>query len=94
MRKRLRSVLVSFAVLAVWGLSGAGASAYGQSLTAAPQPSTELQALTKALSGEWSLSVKFEPDATTPNGSVKTGEETWRPTRRFYFAGGRAPSNA
>lgn len=42
------------------------------------QPSQELQNLTKALSGEWSLSVKFEPNASIPNGLTNTGTETWR----------------
>lgn len=43
-----------------------------------PQASPEMQALTTALSGEWSLSVKWEPDASMPNGLVNAGEETWR----------------
>jgi hypothetical protein len=34
--------------------------------------------LTKALEGQWSLSVKFEPDPSAPNGHTNTGEETWR----------------
>ncbi|MBZ5652838.1 MAG: DUF1579 domain-containing protein [Acidobacteriia bacterium] len=75
----LKSALVSLGLLTVWGIFVGDVSAYGQSLTAAPQPSSELQSLTKALSGEWSLNVKFEPDATMPNGLVNTGEETWRP---------------
>jgi len=79
MRKRLRSALISISLLTVWTIFIIGESAYGQSLTAAPQPSSELQSLTKALSGEWSLNVKFEPDATMPNGLANTGEETWRP---------------
>lgn len=44
----------------------------------APQASPELYSLAKALSGGWSLSVKWEPDASMPNGMVNTGEETWR----------------
>jgi hypothetical protein len=55
-------------------LSGAGQSSKG----GAPQASPELQSLIKALSGAWSLSVKWEPDASTPNGLVNTGEENWR----------------
>jgi hypothetical protein len=42
------------------------------------QPSQELQDLTKALSGEWSLSVRFEPTASTPEGFASAGTETWR----------------
>src|SRR5581483_5000762 len=49
-----------------------------QSVTAAPQPSPGLQSLTKALSGDWSLSVKFEPTPSAPSGLSNTGEETWR----------------
>ena len=68
--------LVSFAVLTVCAMFIAGANA--QSLTASPQPSTEIQSLTKALEGEWTLSVKFEPSASKPNGLVNIGDETWR----------------
>jgi hypothetical protein len=50
-----------------------------QSLTSAPQPSPEIASLTKALTGGWSLSVKFEPNSSAPNGLVNTGEEIWRP---------------
>src|SRR5215472_2951049 len=79
MSKGLRSVLVLLCLLAVCGLRPFCGSASGQSLTAAPQPASELQSLTKALSGEWSLSVKFEPTSSAPNGLIQTGEETWRP---------------
>ena len=51
------------------------------SQTAKPQtaqPSPELQSLIKALSGHWSLAVKFEPSPEMPNGFAGTGEETWR----------------
>jgi hypothetical protein len=44
----------------------------------APQPSPEIQSLTKALSGKWTISVTFEPNAAKPNGVDGTGEETWR----------------
>ena len=43
------------------------------------QPLQEIESLSKALVGEWSLSVKFEPSSSAPNGLVDTGEETWRP---------------
>ena len=43
-----------------------------------PQVPPEIQSLATALSGEWSLSVKWEPDASMPNGLVDTGEENWR----------------
>jgi hypothetical protein len=54
-------------------LSAAAQSSKG----GAPQPSPEIQSLTKALSGKWSLSVKWEHDASTPNGLVNTGDENW-----------------
>lgn len=79
MSKALRNALVSLCLLGGCGLRPFCGSASGQSLTAAPQPASELQSLTKALSGEWSLSVKFEPTSSAPNGLIKTGEETWRP---------------
>lgn len=45
----------------------------------AAQPSTELQSLIAALSGHWSLDVRFEPNPEIPNGLSAKGEETWRP---------------
>jgi hypothetical protein len=72
-----RTALVSFAALIVYGISVTPAEA--QSLTPAPHPSAEIESLTKALTGEWSLSVKFEPSSSAPNGLTNTGEETWRP---------------
>jgi len=41
------------------------------------RPSPELQSL-KALSDQWSLAVKFEPNPEVPDGLVATGEEPWR----------------
>jgi len=69
--------LVSLALLNICAGSLAGACA--QSLTSAPQPSVEIQSLTKALAGEWSLSVKFEPNASATNGLANNGKEIWRP---------------
>ena len=43
----------------------------------APQPPQEMQSLIKALSGKWSVKVKFEPNPAMPNGGVGDGEETW-----------------
>jgi hypothetical protein len=54
------------------------AGANAQSLTSAPKPSPEIVQLTKSLEGVWSLSVKFEPNSSAPNGLVNTGEESWR----------------
>jgi hypothetical protein len=76
MKTMLRIGLILIGVLTLW--VACFAKERGQSLTKAPEPAVELQSLTKALSGEWSLSVKFETDASLPNGVVNTGEETWR----------------
>ena len=40
---------------------------------------SQLASLIKALSGRWSLQVKFEPSSEMPNGLATTGEETWHP---------------
>jgi hypothetical protein len=77
MAKNSRAALTALGLLFMYGMSIATAKA--QSLTSAPQPSREIASLTKALSGEWSLSVKFEPNSSDPNGLVNAGEETWRP---------------
>lgn len=76
MNRVFRIALTSLSLLIVFGSSIATGKA--QSLTSAPQPSVEIQSLTKALAGEWSLSVKFEPSSSAPNGLVNTGKETWR----------------
>jgi hypothetical protein len=77
MKKSFRTASIALYLLGVCGITIACANA--QSLTSAPQPSAEIVGLTKALEGEWSLNVKFEPDSAAPNGLVNTGEETWRP---------------
>jgi len=77
MKKVFRSALISLGLLTVYGVSIPTAKA--QSLTSAPQPSPEIASLTKALTGEWSLSVTFEPSTLAPNGLVNTGEESWHP---------------
>ena len=76
MKNVSRAALISLVLLIVCGATITTAKA--QSLTSAPKPSTEIVGLTKALTGEWSLSVKFEPSASAPNGLANTGEETWR----------------
>jgi hypothetical protein len=55
-------------------LSAAGHGSKG----GANESSPEIQSLIKALSGKWSVSVKFEPRSTMPNGADGTGEEVWR----------------
>jgi len=44
----------------------------------AQEPSQEMKDLTRALSGDWTLNVKFGPTASSPNGSKSTGTESWR----------------
>jgi hypothetical protein len=75
MKKVFRAGLIPLAL--VYGISAT--TAYAQSMTSAQQPSPEIEGLTKALTGEWSLSVKFEPISSAPSGLVNAGEETWRP---------------
>src|SRR5689334_17157988 len=77
MKRIFRTVSISFSLVSVCGITIACADA--QSLTSGPQPSAEIESLTNVLAGEWSLNVKFEPNPSTPNGLVNTGEETWRP---------------
>jgi len=43
------------------------------------QPSAQLQSLIQALSGKWSVSVKFEPNPAMPKGLEGKGEEVWSP---------------
>src|SRR6516162_1887274 len=44
----------------------------------AHQPPEELQSMIKALSGKWSLAVKFDPNPDMPSGFMGAGDETWR----------------
>src|SRR5258708_28396645 len=76
----VRTVLVVIGIVALSAiyLTTFRQTAQSQSTAKAPVPGSELQTLTTALSGNWSLSVKWEPDASMPNGLVNTGEETWR----------------
>lgn len=43
----------------------------------APQPASEMQALINALSGQWSLTLKFESSKDTSRELEGTGEEMW-----------------
>lgn len=54
-----------------------GSKSQGSTQRAA-EPSAELQNLSKALSGKWSLAVRFESGSEMPNGPTLQGEETWR----------------
>ena len=75
--QKVSRTLISVSVLAVCTVSFGTVNA--PSRTSSPSASGELVALTKALEGKWSLSVKFEPNSSAANGLVSTGEETWRP---------------
>lgn len=92
MKKLFRTASISLCLLSVCGIAIACANA--QSLTSVPQPSSEIVGLTKALEGEWSLNVKFEPTSAAPNGLVNTGEETATGARRIHVVGGGAPAHA
>ena len=55
-----------------------GAQSTGQAHDAkTPQPAGEMQTLITALTGHWSLKLKFEPSKETPRGLEGTGEESW-----------------
>jgi hypothetical protein len=43
------------------------------------QPNPEMKRLVEAFSGIWSLTLKMEPDKTSPKGGTGKGEEVWRP---------------
>jgi hypothetical protein len=44
------------------------------------QATADMQSLIKALSGKWSLEVKFESDKSSPKPTTTHGEEVWRAT--------------
>ncbi|HKT51923.1 MAG TPA: hypothetical protein VJV96_16600 [Candidatus Angelobacter sp.] len=50
------------------------------SSSASSQATADMQSLIKALSGKWSLEVKFESDKPAPNAAIQHGEEVWRAT--------------
>lgn len=55
-------------------------SSAAASSQATSQSSGDMQSLIKALSGKWSLEVKFESDNSAPNTATQHGEEVWRAT--------------
>jgi len=50
------------------------------SSSASSETTADMQSLIKALSGKWSLEVKFESDKPASNSATKHGEEVWRAT--------------
>lgn len=88
----LKLMLIPTLIFAFVGMNGqqtpaspTGASQHAQntlpgssSLNAEAGEPSELPSLAKALSGRWSLQVKFEPSSEMPKGATSTGEETWR----------------
>jgi hypothetical protein len=72
----------TIAMVAIGALIGAASNLLGaQPATPvgnanAPQPTNAMQTLIKALSGHWSLKLKFERSSETP-GVEGTGEENW-----------------
>jgi hypothetical protein len=51
---------------------------HSAAVTAAPQPSPELQSLTQALAGKWATTYDFPPGVMSPTGGKGAGEEVWR----------------
>jgi hypothetical protein len=45
--------------------------------TKPPQPTGEMETLIKAVTGQWSLKLRFEPSKDTPRGLEGTGRESW-----------------
>lgn len=52
--------------------------ASSQTATSVPAPSQEVQALTKALAGQWKTREKYEATGPTPQGGVGEGDLIWR----------------
>ena len=71
--------LTSYFVLAVLVGRPHGYESVQAAETGAPRPSFEIQSLTKALVGNWSIAEKYEPDKWTPKGGLGSGQEVWRP---------------
>jgi Protein of unknown function (DUF1579) len=74
----LRGVL-AVVLLGAVGSAAQLAAGTSQATAAAPQPGAEMQRLTSALAGRWSIRMAFEPDASSPAGDVGRGTEVWRP---------------
>jgi hypothetical protein len=74
---RFISTVVAGSLLAATPCLLAGQAAGQPSGAATSQASSEMQALIKALSGHWSLKLKFDPSSAMPSGIEGTGEETW-----------------
>jgi hypothetical protein len=80
MTRIVLATLLLFTAVTAFAQSEGNSTAKSQAEhSRAVEPSAELQSLIHALSGKWSLSVKFEPSPEMPNGGDLSGEETWRP---------------
>lgn len=61
------------------GAQGSDPALSSQNATSVmPQPSREMESVTRALSGRWSVTMKFEPSKEMPQGAQGRGEEVWR----------------
>lgn len=91
MRLAIKLILIPTLLFAFVGMNGqqipASPTGENQAQNAPPASSnantdagqaSQLPSLVKALSGRWSLQVKFEPSPEMPKGGTSTGEETWR----------------
>jgi len=72
----ISAVTVGVLMTGTPGASGAQVPSPGGEPRAA-QPGDAMQGLIKALSGHWSLKLKFEPSREAPAGLEGTGDETW-----------------
>ncbi len=70
--KKLIPVLI--ALLSSGTLAQQTSNAQNRPAPAGPQPSQELQSLTRAIGGKWSASYKLESNAGSPAGGVEQGE--------------------
>lgn len=70
------TVAIGVLMIATPCLSGAQTTSPASDLRA-PQSTSDMQALIKALSGHWSLKLEIEPSKEAPGGIKGAGEETW-----------------
>jgi hypothetical protein len=72
------SILLGILTIAPISLAQKADSKSSPAPTVTPQPSVELQSLTKALAGEWTTTYEFVAGVMGPSGGKGTGEEVWR----------------
>ena len=70
----ISAVTIGVVITTIPGWVGAQAPSSGGGATA---PTSTMDSLIGALSGRWSLKLRFEPSKETPQGLEGAGEETW-----------------